>query len=189
MAERSRGGADEEAGAGGRGTGSLFGRSMPRAPRRAHASAHARRDRRTAPSARAGQAAARGDRDGTRRLDGLLGAARHGKDDDRPRDRALHRSRVRPVFRRDGRRAAGSRDRRRSRGTSAARAAERFCSPTRSIASTRRSRTRFSRTSSRERSRSSARRRRIRRSRSTARCCRAFACSSSSRLAPTISAG
>ena len=55
--------------------------------------------------------------------------------------------------------------------------AARSCSPTRSIASTRRSRTRSCRTSKRERSRSSARRRRTRASRSTARCCRACACS------------
>jgi putative ATPase len=43
----------------------------------------------------------------------------------------------------------------------------------------------FLRTSSRGRSRSSARRRKIRRSRSTARCCRGFASSCSSRSAPT----
>ena len=66
------------------------------AARGAHASAHARRVRRPAAPARAGQAAARErSKKGTRRLDGLLGTARHRQDDARATHRALHRPRVR----------------------------------------------------------------------------------------------
>ena len=102
-----------------------------------------------------GQAAARGDRAGHRDVDGVLGSAGHRQDDARAADRAATpiasscRSRavtegvprVREIVARGG-------------GPARRWGAERSCSPTRSTASTRRSRTRSCRTSKRERSRS-----------------------------------
>ena len=171
-----------------RGTGSLFESSAGAAARGAHAAAHARRDRRATASARAGQAAARSDRARHDRLDAVLGPAGLRQDDDRAR-----RSRATPIA--SSCRSppspkacrASARSSPRPRG-GAGSGAGRFSSPTRSIASTRRSRTRFCRTSKRARSRSSARRRRIRRSRSSARCSRGCASSCSSRCRRTICA-
>jgi hypothetical protein len=82
-----------------------------RAARRAHAAAHPRRVRRPGAPARAGQGAARADREGRPRQRHLLGTARHRKDDARPDHRRTDGRRLRALQCGDGRHCAGARDR------------------------------------------------------------------------------
>ena len=107
-------------------------------------------------------------------VDDPVGPAGHRQDDAGAHPRgARQRALRRAVGGAGGRQGSARRRRRGARRAWPSTASARCCSSTRSIASTRRSRTRCCRTSRRARSRSSARPRRIRRSRSTPRSCRA----------------
>ena len=142
-------------------------RAPGHAARRADAAAHARRVRRPGASARPGPAAAaRAIEQRRAALADPLGPARHRQDDAGAAAGVGRRRGLRRLQRRDvGHQGDQARSSRRPSACARTTAGGRCCSSTRSIASTRRSRTRSCRTSKAARSCSSARRRRTRRSR------------------------